>query len=269
MPRAVILWPGDVLRGEGGFGVLLIASELEACCRGKYVFRDLTMRYDRDQSDAEIRRNLEQIEACHPSIVLTTANMGPIERLIKERNIPLMGLLNRSSIPSVGGDSNDTCRMSIDYLMGRGIKDIALIGGSSTSYYGKFRAAHSMDWPEAWCVMLPSLNSMYESEALGYEAFNRIWAHPRKPKGLIVVDDILFRGAAYAMARHGVEPMRDLVVVSQWSKNSPLFVPVPFVRMELDTTEYAARIIEMIEKLIANSSVPPEHTCILPRLVPC
>lgn len=83
----------------------------------------------------------------------------------------------------------------------------------------------------------------------GWEDFREIWSAPCSEKfdGLVVVDDLLFQGAASAILRAGIQVPRDLQIVTHWNKGSGLLCPFPVARYEFDPADAAREAIALLQ----------------------
>lgn len=80
----------------------------------------------------------------------------------------------------------------------------------------------------------------------GYKSFIRIWETGERPDAIIVFTDELLPGVVLAIKEKGLKVPDDLIVVSHHNSSSEIFVPFDFIKIELDTKEYAAAKIEQL-----------------------
>jgi DNA-binding LacI/PurR family transcriptional regulator/DNA-binding transcriptional ArsR family regulator len=91
----------------------------------------------------------------------------------------------------------------------------------------------------------------------GWSEFREIWtAYREKPDGLLVCDDILFRDTVSAILELGIRVPDQLRIVTHANSGVDLLAPFPLTVAEVDTEDLAARMGDMLLKLICHEPVP-------------
>ena len=87
--------------------------------------------------------------------------------------------------------------------------------------------------------------------------FTAAWqAAPEKPNALICLDDYMTTGAIQAMRELGIEPGRDIQIVSHANRGSNVLADLPVTAIEFDPTDVAQSLLETVHKLIDGVNVP-------------
>lgn len=91
----------------------------------------------------------------------------------------------------------------------------------------------------------------------GWEEFREIWtAHPEKPDGLLIGDDLLMQDAAEAILELGIQVPRKLRVITHSNRGSNLRIPLPVTRIVQDPDDCARRFVNMLMRLMAGEKLP-------------
>lgn len=98
----------------------------------------------------------------------------------------------------------------------------------------------------------PSLNGA------GWEAFREIWtARKDHPDGIIITDDILLRGALFAIHEQRIPVPKQLVVISQSSLESMDTGSAPVLFYGISTQEVTEACMSLIDEVLADAAAAP------------
>jgi hypothetical protein len=260
MPRVAVIWHGDILRCQHGLGLPLVVSELQRRFAGRFVFRYFDGKMAFEPDEVRFSTLVQDLREYQPRVVVVPADGPHLAFLCRQHTFVLMGLSSCKGVPFVAVETDSVVRLGVTYLLRRGIRDIALICAGSSPSYESHRGR--MNWLPQWFQASgPTVDGLFDTEQFGYSAFLRIWNAQRRPKGLVVSDDCVFKGVMLAMSTLGVEHGRDIHVVSHFNTNSPMFAPGRFVKALVDTEEYAIQAGALIRQLITfpQASHPPHY----------
>ncbi len=93
----------------------------------------------------------------------------------------------------------------------------------------------------------------------GWEEFREVWlAHPEKPDGLIVSDDLLFKGVIPAISKLRIDVPGELHIVTRSNQGVSALAPFPVSRLEIVPQEIALSLEEQLLTLLEGRT--PEET---------
>lgn len=111
-----------------------------------------------------------------------------------------------------------------------------------------------MDWTmETWKSRLPGIITTLESYGrLLVARMIADTAPSARPDALVSLDDTMTRGAITAMLQAGLKPGRDLTIVTQSNKGSPVLEPyaADLIQIELDPADIVRAAITKLETLM-------------------
>ncbi len=247
-PRIAVFWKGDFLRGDAGVGLPLIFSHLEKSVAGSMIFRHL-------DGQAMSAADLDSLFAeFNPSLAIFPNETPAAEQRCRQAGVPVMGMTTRPEMPHVILNYNQLAMLGMEHCHCMGIDDIAVVSPSDLGRsWREFQRRYRITLPQQWNIThTEHMDSIFWSEAFGYETFHALWKQARRPRGLVVLDDVMFKGMVLAMAKLGVEGGRDIQLVSHINRNSPIFIPAQFARLEVDPARYAAAVRGMAERLLQD-----------------
>jgi DNA-binding LacI/PurR family transcriptional regulator len=107
------------------------------------------------------------------------------------------------------------------------------------------------------------------AQGAGWEEFREIWSASatEKPDGLLVADDVLFRGAATAIRELGIRVPEQLRVVTHANKGVELPREVPAWAMEADADVFAAEMVKLLVAQLRHEPVANPHVVLPLRWV--
>jgi len=198
------------------------------------------------------------------------------ERLIQQRQVPIV-YSPGVSIPgqlSVSHDEAAVIRQGVEHLLAQGCRRIAwlawrdLKSGPGDVLYETFCSAlreRGVEARESWvCTDLdPNLSGA------GYSEFREIWtAHPEKPDGLLVTDDVLFQDVVTAISELGISVPSQLKVVTIINRGAAVPCPsFPAARIEIDPDAHAEAMSEMLVKLVRKQPIAEPQVIVPFRLI--
>lgn len=103
-------------------------------------------------------------------------------------------------------------------------------------------------------------------ERFGYERCKRIWAKSKRPRALIVTDDVIAQGVIKALLELGVRVPRDVALVLRKNARLDMFCPYPARYIVTDEAEVAQALIEQVQRQYRGE--PIEKIYIAPHLKP-
>jgi LacI family transcriptional regulator len=138
-------------------------------------------------------------------------------RRIVEAGLPTVliarELPDLDEVPVIRGDDRTGIRAAVEYLIGRGHRRIALVGGHQASSSGSERRAGWVDaLTTAGIEIDPELEFPAEaSRRAGRDICGRVLA--AKPSAIVCFNDLLALGLMMEMKRRGIEPGRDVSLI--------------------------------------------------------
>lgn len=190
-----------------------------------------------------------------------------LKQVMDECEVPCVSLSGRESVAAV---SNDMFAFGLDgtrHLLELGCRRIALLGQRKrawTEVERGWREAHG----EAGVAADESLRVVCDGpgEAAGYHGFRRWWEQMPQADAMLVPDDHLAKGVLGAAVAAGVDLHQHLRICSLWIKGSELFMPGPFIRVELDPAEMAEAAMSHLSRMI-DGEPAPAATRVVARVV--
>ncbi len=171
--------------------------------------------------------------------------------------------------PSIEFDYELMVREGVQRLIAAGRRDLALIEWTAPVHNTRNRsrlmqmfaselANHGISYKEAWTRhdIHPVL------DGAGWAEFREIWAavDGKKPNGLLITDDILFRGAAQAIKELGIRVPDQLMVATHRNKGTLPPCEFPVDVAEADPDEYAQVMVELMAQQLQKKTLGQPHT---------
>lgn len=206
--------------------------------------------------------------------VFTLMPLKDVGAALLEAGVPVVSLVPQNSSGSqerytVSFDYDSVHVRGFQHLKEAGCRTVGVLGAYSYCV-GKYQTLEQMIADQAakagletrseWSVIL---QQGYITERLGYEFFERFWAAPNRPEGLLILDDVLCRGALQAMLMKGIDAPRDLKLVTHANRHVTLPYPKPISRVEFDAGKQARGAVEMMVELLQKQE-PKEPHIVLP-----
>ena len=198
-----------------------------------------------------------------PIGMILVAHHGSEElyELARERSFPVIGI-NTGAQADVRFtfDLERMLRASLASLRERKIEEAALIwldqNNSPAERLDYLRQVerHMID-----CGMTPKqewiIGVNQGTDWAGYHAFNHLWSLPRRPHGLVVMDDVIGRGVHMAVLARQIRVPDDLAVVVQTNEDSPITFPEQWQQAGYNLTQCGQRAVEVLQTLLAGGKV--------------
>ena len=175
--------------------------------------------------------------------------------------VPLAFLTGGLSIPhNVLLDSRHFLELAMDRLKREGCRSVGVISNMAVENEDEGHSPFHTDFVEvAGERGLEIRNSWIRSgarhalgsgkyERFGYDSFQAIWSQRKRPEGLIILPDMVVRGALTAIAERRVSVPGDLVLALH--RNEGIDIPCPFPAFWITArpTEVARALVRQIER---------------------
>lgn len=191
--------------------------------------------------------------------------------LWKEHAIPYVNITGPEGFPcTVTMDFEAELGLAFRYLAAQGIKDVDVVGAEPllNGHYAEMATQQGLS------LLLHSLSgetAAGANPADRYELFgmimgNRLLSRDKRPEAILVLDDIMAKGVALALFKHGVKVPDDLLFVTQANKGSGVFYPVPAVKVEFDPDAVVEAAGEALWRTLTTGVPCVGNTRILPEL---
>ncbi len=128
---------------------------------------------------------------------------------------------------------------------------------------------HVADWSyETWSWILPNA---YTREICAHALTKGMIAARSAtplPDALVSFEDTMTRGAITALHQAGLQPGRDIRIISLGNAGSPLLEPYAdsITMIEIDPAEFVAVMLERLDSLVSGRQAPEPPAAIVPRL---
>lgn len=198
--------------------------------------------------------------------VFSFSQLYDTEQKLADAGIPLVMLANRGGTYRVKCDSGDVLRLGIDHLKEIGCRKVGLVW--QTWRYRKQEPFEQKDRMFASLALGLGLECRPEwmpcldgdiTEQRGYALFAEFWSRVQdRPDGIVVVDDVLCKGALRAILQSGIVLPDDLRLVTQATHGVPLPYHLPVTRVEFDIAQQSRLATEMMVTLLKGRT-PPEN----------
>lgn len=191
-----------------------------------------------------------------------------IRRRLEKDHVPLVGT-NEDSCPcSVRADSVSALRDSVEYLLRKGSRKIALLSWHERGLEPQPRPNQllqafrdgldraGVECNERWIRM----DTPPAAAGAGWSGLREIWsACEDKPDGLVITDDVMYREAAMAILQMGIRVPEDMRVVTFANTGSGMVYPFPTAAVLFDLGEWGHRMGGMILQQIDGQKPQPRQ----------
>jgi DNA-binding transcriptional regulator YhcF (GntR family) len=226
--------------------------------------RILTDTYPRFRAAAPISPDvISTIEHGRPVGMVLMGHYGSDElfKLAKSRSFPLIGVgvtspnaeIHANFDVRVNYDYEVALKKSLSYLLERGITEPAILwldednSPAERLDYLKFIEQTIVD-----CGLKPNrdwiIGVHQTTDWAGYHAFNHLCSLPRRPQGLVVLDDVIGRGVHMGVLARQMRVPEDLVIVVQINEDSPIVFPQQWQQCGYNLAELARIIVDTLER---------------------
>ncbi len=175
-----------------------------------------------------------------------------------------------SQVPSCGSipvDYHDLTLKGLEYLVGRGYKDIAVITlppGRNEDETG--RALSEFASRESYAGVRTRIVECQNFQREAYKTAKKLLVGAKRPDALLVEYDTMFRGVIYAVLESGLKFPRDIGLITHSNKGIDLFSHIPLTRLEVDPADFARETLADVFSKIEGR--PRASGKIKPVLIP-
>jgi len=148
-----------------------------------------------------------------------------------------------------------------------GKKRIAVVGYSpgchrASQPSARARQATGVEICEPWSP--PKGTGFLNHEHFGFEAMMGICSRSERPDAILVMGDVLAKGAASAVLALGLKGHETPLLTVHVNRDSNIFYPVGIHAIESDPEEYASAAIELLSQLMHNPAMPAKTITLSP-----
>ncbi len=170
--------------------------------------------------------------------------------------------LQNCSIPMVGALTNYEANVDFEgitatavrSLAEQGCRNLGLLTWHSTEPFLTAVKAAGVSTCDAW--IRSDLDPAVRGT--GWEEFREIWASRNgRPDGLVILDDMLYADAQLAILELGVQIPQDLRIATLVNRDASPPVRLPVTAFEIDPTERANMLVDMLEQRMRGEPMPP------------
>lgn len=235
------------------------------------------LRSDRDQLIVDIRKRLVRgliavawpCHEAHEERERASEDRELLE-LIRANRVPLVGWTGAGVPGAVALDYESVGRLGAEHFLDRGVGPIALIVGSDAiseqpDALAGFRAAVQRRGGRVAPEHIVRIREL--SQAAGYAAMRRLWSLEDRPRAVVIADDVVARGAMAAVLELGIAVPQQLELAALYIRDTDMFFPKPFVRLEVDEDVAAQQVIGQLLKAIKDPGAPLTPIACQPTVV--
>lgn len=186
----------------------------------------------------------------------------------QRRPVPLVTIGDEVAVAHRVVFDAEAIRNAFLQLCGRlGKTRIAAVGYSPEGHRAlqlsaQARDACGVEICEPW---LPSKGSGFlNNEHFGFEAVMGICSRAQRPDAILVMGDILGKGAASAILALGQSGHETPLLTVHVNRGSNIFYPVDIYAIESDPEEYASAALELLSQLTYNPAMPAKTVTLSP-----
>lgn len=224
---------------------------------------------------------VEDVRARRLQGVLFVGNNEPVVRWLGNQDIPVVAFAGWGQW-NVQIDARVMIGHAVDRLAEQGCREIALLvpkeeGDShrkQTVYWSAFGAmkqklkSKSLAFKSEWVWEADAIGgkaSRETNQEQGYRAimelFGENWHNSARPEGLVIYDDMMARGALVAMKKLGIQPGKDLKIVSHINRGSTVLqgFEAEMSLVEVDPAEIVQEMFTLLEELM-DGKTPAQPT---------
>jgi DNA-binding transcriptional regulator YhcF (GntR family) len=97
------------------------------------------------------------------------------------------------------------------------------------------------------------------SDWAGYHACNHLCSlSPRRPQGLVVMDDVIGRGVHMGVLARQVRVPQDLLIVVQTNEDSPIVFPEQWQQCGYNLGQCGQQVVQVLQSLLSGEKLPAE-----------
>lgn len=247
---------------------LLIQSICEQLNVLRLPVRILTDTYPHFPSLATISPHvMSALEHGRPMAMILMGHYGSeaLFNLAKARSFPVIGFHIASPQPGVRlmFDAEQVLRESLGYLRKRKIEEVGVMWLDLDNTPGeRLEYTQRLEAILFDCGLKPNpdwiIGVHQVSDWAGYHAFNHLCSLPRRPQGLVVLDDVIGRGVHMGVLAQQIRVPDDLAIVVQTNEDSPIVFPQQWLQCGYNLAECGKLAVQALQTLLAGGKVERE-----------
>jgi DNA-binding LacI/PurR family transcriptional regulator len=204
-------------------------------------------------------------------ILLNSRIRDPIIRYLREQDFPfiVIGRPVEKNAAYVDNDNMEAAKKATSYLIQKGHRSIAFLGGSPEYMVTKDRLdGYRKALAEAGIPLNPDyiLHGEFLEEG-GYEAVKQLLIKGKQPTAFVVTDDLMAFGVIGALAEVGMRVPDDVSIIS--FNNVPLarFSSPPLTSVDIGIYQLGYQAAQKLIEQIRNPSIASSNTLIATRII--
>ena len=226
---------------------------------------------------AQLIEDLEN-RRIHGIVLLAPAHGVDESRQFGAYGVPVVVFGGKPSDWTVTHDWLPLLSLSARELVAHGCRRVALLGDAKSADHqvlkrnlreAGYRGEPLEDWAyDTWASRIPG---PFNRELFGCELARRMIADRANtplPDGLVSLDDTMTRGVITALLQAGLQPGRDIQIVTSANKGSPVLEPYAsdLIQIEYDPAASMSAMLDMLETLM-NGSTPSQNPVLIAPVV--
>lgn len=279
-----LVYDRDILQpGTSPFAALLVEEARRRAEAGHESFSLFLAEPSSNSGGAPVHEDLvEAIRARRLHGIIFVGEQNPTAATwLAAQNLPLVALAYTPLTPwRVKIDHAETARLGVRTLAAQGNKRLALLlpagsglgrvpGEKSFPELDAFKSAlkkAGLDYDASMVWGLDHLDSEYvtaeSNQEQGFRAINELCAEANagnRPDGLVILDDMMARGALVALSKLGLRPGADIKIATHTNKGSATLhgYEDDLSIIEVDAAQIVSALFAMLETLM-NGETPSE-----------
>lgn len=188
--------------------------------------------------------------------------------LAREKSFPVVGFSVNSPQVNVrvNFDHQSIIKASLRYMHERGITEPALMWldqrnspAERLAYLKSIErtaAGLGLKMNPDWIIGVHQANDW-----AGYHAFTHLCSLPRRPKGLIVLDDVIGRGVHMGVLARQIRVPEDLLLVVQTNEDSPIVFPQQWQQCGYNLRDCGKLTVDALHALMEGKKVKADLKC--------
>lgn len=251
---------------------------LEGYARKRSYFLIIANSAQDEQIEMEIvkrfvSKNADAI-ALIPRIDFQTKAYQEIATLCRKRNIPLVFLNQKVEgvkANVVAPDIEEGEYMITNYLLEKGLRDIAFVGGDHKSYFTEARYKGFIRALQEFGVQFDPeryirLEGTYSFDH-GYESITEyLKANKQIPEGIVAINDNIAMGVYKGLKEKGIRVPEDVSLVGYDDLKIPSLDDFGLSTIKIPLDEIAKFCIEILDECIQNNSIQKQYI-VKPKLI--
>ena len=174
-----------------------------------------------------------------------------------------------SEFDYTGADNRSGAMMALEYLIGKGHRRIAFLGGKSDSsarkerVQGMQKALHNagLEWDETLSITSPV------SRKGGYSALHKVLPVDNPPTAALCYNDVVAFGVMLGLQSKGLQPGPDFALIGFDDIEDAALVRPALTTVAIKPKDIGIAAIELLLERIKNPSVAARRCVITPELI--